>query len=187
MRLSKPGYYADFVLYPVAFAALAGAALWTATLEQASVWLAAFLAAATLWTLIEYGLHRFILHRVPYINDMHDAHHNDQKALIGSPTWLSGLMIAGLAFVPSFLLFDFTIASGITNGLMLGYLWYVIVHHLIHHGRRIGPETVVYRLKRRHMLHHHFDETGNFGVISGLWDKVFRTEINVRLVGSAVR
>jgi sterol desaturase/sphingolipid hydroxylase (fatty acid hydroxylase superfamily) len=186
MRLSKIGYYSDFVLYPAVLAALAVAVLWTPSIDRTSAWLAALLAAAAAWTLIEYTVHRFFFHRVAYISDMHQAHHNDQKALVGSPTWLSGMMIASLGFLPWFLLFDFTIASGIASGVILGYLWYVSVHHLIHHGR-IAPGSFGYRIKRHHMLHHHFDEMGNFGVTSPLWDKVFGTEIDVRLVGAAAR
>jgi sterol desaturase/sphingolipid hydroxylase (fatty acid hydroxylase superfamily) len=30
------------------------------------------------------------------------------------------------------------------------------------------------------MLHHHFDEKGNFGVTNGYWDVVFGTDIKVR-------
>jgi sterol desaturase/sphingolipid hydroxylase (fatty acid hydroxylase superfamily) len=186
LALSKLGYYADFVVYPAAVAVLSGAALWRPTPERASVWLAAFLVTAGLWTLVEYGMHRFVFHRVPFIRDMHHAHHNDQAALIGSPTWLSSLIIVCVAFVPLFSLVDFTVASAVTSGLMLGYLWYVTVHHLIHHGG-IRPGDFGYGLKRHHMLHHHFDEAGNFGVTSGVWDKVFRTEINARAVRTANR
>jgi len=186
MRLSKVGYYSDFVVYPAVLGALGGAVLWTPTIERTTSWLAALLGAVATWTLVEYALHRFVFHGVAWISNMHDAHHSDQKALIGSPTWLSCMMIASLGFLPWVLLFDFTIASGIASGFILGYLWYVGVHHFIHHGR-IGPGTFGYRLKRHHMLHHHFDETGNFGVTSSVWDKVFGTEIDVRLVGVSAR
>ncbi len=37
--------------------------------------------------------------------------------------------------------------------------------------------SYVYALKRRHALHHHYDETANFGVTSGFWDHVFRTAV----------
>ena len=35
-------------------------------------------------------------------------------------------------------------------------------------------------LKRRHALHHHLDDHGNFGVTSGFWDHVFRTNLRAR-------
>lgn len=180
MTLTKVGYYKDFVVYPAALAALAMLGLVTTTAQGRLIWLAVFLCGTALWTLIEYLLHRFVLHRLPYIRELHEAHHNDQMALIGTPTWLSAFAIVGIAFLPLSFIFDLTITVGLTSGLMLGYLWYISAHHVIHHWQS-KPGTYGYRLKRRHMLHHHFDPSGNFGVTSGLWDKVFRTNINPRL------
>src|SRR5690349_6785573 len=100
MRLSKVGYYSDFVVYPVILGALGGAVMRTPTIERTTTWLAALLGATATWTLVEYALHRFLFHGVAWISNMHDAHHSDQKALIGSPTWLSCMMIASLGFLP---------------------------------------------------------------------------------------
>jgi sterol desaturase/sphingolipid hydroxylase (fatty acid hydroxylase superfamily) len=181
MRLSKIGYYGDFVFYPVTVTALAAAALWTTTLESWPQWFLAFIGGFAAWTLIEYVLHRYVLHHVPYVKDMHDAHHADQMALIGTPTWFSAIIMVAIVFLPLYLIADFSIASGITCGLIVGYLWYVSVHHIVHHWRN-EPGTYGYRLKRRHMLHHHFDDMGNFGVTSGFWDKVFGTDIATNTV-----
>jgi sterol desaturase/sphingolipid hydroxylase (fatty acid hydroxylase superfamily) len=179
MRLGRISYYGDFFVYPVAVPALAAAALWFAAAERWPLWLAGFAGGFASWTLIEYILHRFVLHHVPYIKEMHEAQHGNQKALIGTPTWLSAVMMFGIVFLPLFLISDFMIAGAITSGLMLGYLWYVTVHHVVHHWRT-EPGTYGFHLKRRHMLHHHFDEKGNFGVTSGFWDKVFGTDLTAR-------
>ncbi len=184
MRLSQSSYYADFYVYPVVAVTLSGAALALAPVVEWPWWLAAFVAGVTLWTLVEYLLHRFVLHHVPVVHDMHEAHHEDQMALIGTPTWLSLGLIGLIVLLPSALITDFTIASGFTVGLMLGYLWYVTVHHGVHHWK-IRPDGYFYRLKRRHALHHHFDDDGNFGVTSGFWDKVFGTDIRGKRAGSA--
>ncbi len=131
---------------------------------------------------LEYLLHRFVFHHVPYIRVLHDAHHKDQKGLIGPPTWLSGALFAGGVFAPLFLAFDFTTAGAFTGGLMLGYLWYASIHHIVHR-RPGGPGAFAQGLRRRHLLHHHFDERGNFGVTTSLWDKMFGTDINRLFVG----
>jgi sterol desaturase/sphingolipid hydroxylase (fatty acid hydroxylase superfamily) len=186
MRLTKVGYYQDFVLYPAAIVVLAGAALWTPALEQSSIWAFVFIGALALWTLLEYLLHRLVFHHVPFIRALHEAHHNDQKGLIGPPTWLTASLFAGGVFAPVLVLSNFTAASAFTSGLMLGYLWYASIHHILHRWRS-GPGAFGQRLRRRHLLHHHFDEHGNFGVTSGLWDRVFGTDINPRLVRSASR
>jgi sterol desaturase/sphingolipid hydroxylase (fatty acid hydroxylase superfamily) len=113
---------------------------------------------------------------------MHEAHHDDQRALVVTPIWLSLAMFAGLAFLPLGLVAGAAVSAGLTGGLMLGYFCFEGVHHIIHHCR-LDPGTFGYRLKRRHMLHHHVDAQGNFGVTNGFWDIVFGTDVKVR--GSA--
>jgi sterol desaturase/sphingolipid hydroxylase (fatty acid hydroxylase superfamily) len=178
MRLSKVGYYSEFVVYPVITTGLALPAFWQAP-DQAPVWLATFAAGVAMWTLIEYLLHRYVLHHVPYIKELHDDHHSHQQALIGTPIWLSLSLFAVFAFIPLWLLTTPVVTAGLAGGLMLGYFFYGGAHHIIHHWR-VEPDTFGYRLKRRHMLHHHFDDNGNFGVTNGFWDVVFATNIKVR-------
>lgn len=178
MHLARLSYFADFVVYPLAILIFVGAAYWVSAPGDHLAWLTSFVAGVALWTLLEYLLHRYAFHHAPVIKDMHGAHHDDQKALIGSPTWLSfAIMLAGV-FVPAFFLGDGAIASALTAGLMLGYLWYVSVHHIVHHWS-MTPGTYGFNLKRRHMLHHKFAE-GNFGVTSGFWDHVFGTDVKLR-------
>jgi sterol desaturase/sphingolipid hydroxylase (fatty acid hydroxylase superfamily) len=179
MRLSRAGYYADFYVYPtVMTVATAGALALTPPSEWALVGLAMVLGVAV-WTFVEYQLHRWVLHHVPRIKDMHDAHHHDQMALIGTPTWLSALSIGLLVLLPTWLLLGLPLALGFTVGLTLGYFFYVTVHHGVHHWK-VRPGSYFFGLKRRHALHHHFDDMGNFGVTSGFWDKVFGTDIKVK-------
>ena len=64
MVLSKTAYYADFVVYALLVAALIlSAAVGPDRTEQIK-WLAAFIAGIALWTLLEYLLHRFVLHQI---------------------------------------------------------------------------------------------------------------------------
>ncbi len=178
MRLGKGGYDSEFVVYPVLAAGMAVAALWNAP-DQIGVWLATFVGGAVLWTLVEYVLHRFVLHHVPFIKEMHDAHHSDQTALIGTPVWMSLGIFAVFVFLPLWFLTTPVVTAGLSAGLILGYFCYGGAHHIIHHWR-VEPGSFGYKLKRRHLLHHHFDDNGNFGVTSGFWDVVFGTNINVR-------
>jgi sterol desaturase/sphingolipid hydroxylase (fatty acid hydroxylase superfamily) len=82
----------------------------------------------------------------------------------------------GFVGLPALLVTNVGIAAGFTAGMMLGYVWYVTAHYGIHHWT-IKPAGYLGRLKRRHALHHHFDDLGNFGVTSGFWDHVFRTNL----------
>lgn len=182
VRLTQAGYYADFYVYPVAITGLLAGAL---VLSPPAAWPGMLLAALlglTVWTFVEYQLHRWVLHHVPRVKDMHDAHHKDQMALIGTPTWMTFLIIAITVFVPTVLIAGPALGAAFTAGLTLGYLLYVTVHHGVHHWR-VRPGSFVYGLKRRHALHHHFDDMGNFGVTSGFWDKVFGTDVKVRKEG----
>jgi sterol desaturase/sphingolipid hydroxylase (fatty acid hydroxylase superfamily) len=174
MQLGLIGYYSDFVVYPAAIVVLAAAGLIDVGENSASGWIAAVVACLGLWTLIEYLLHRFVLHHIPYIRDLHDRHHVEERSSVGTPTWLSVGVHALIAFFPVLMVSDFATASAVTCGLMLGYLWYISVHHVLHHWHPVHP-GYLYTLKRRHALHHHVDETINFGVTSAFWDRVFGT------------
>jgi sterol desaturase/sphingolipid hydroxylase (fatty acid hydroxylase superfamily) len=175
MRLSKTGYYADYVIYAAVLTAAAVMAGWRNSALENSIWLSAAAAGALAWTFFEYILHRFVLHRIPVFAAMHDAHHEAPLAFVGTPTWLSLSVILGFVFLPAWALGSFNMASGLTIGVMAGFFWYGIVHHAIHFRR---PRMIAKRLilaSRRHSQHHYATRSGNFGVTTSFWDRVFRT------------
>ena len=172
MRMSRVGYFADFVVYPVLLAVLAWETLRHALAPQREDWMLAAGVGLGGWTLLEYALHRYVLHHAPPFRRMHALHHASPAALIGTPSWLSVSLIGGLVFLPLLHALQLDIASGATAGLMLGYLWYVGVHHAAHH-RRARPGSYLHRAKQRHALHHHSPQACNFGVTTALWDRLF--------------
>jgi len=177
-RLSRTAFFADFYAYPAAAALFVAVAL----ASEPNRWPATALAVAAglgCWTFVEYLLHRFVLHHVKWVKEQHDAHHHDEKALVGTPTWFSILVFLDFVTMPAILVCPLEVAAGFTAGMMLGYLWYVTAHYGIHHWR-IRSSDYFARLKVRHALHHHFDDLGNFGVTSGIWDHVFRTNLTAR-------
>jgi sterol desaturase/sphingolipid hydroxylase (fatty acid hydroxylase superfamily) len=182
-RLSRSAFFADFYVYPAAAAALITLALTSDPQRWMTIALGV-LGGFCLWTLVEYLLHRYVLHHVKWVAEQHDVHHHDQKALVGTPTWFSILAFLAFVTLPAILIGGIEIAAGFTAGMMLGYLWYVTAHYGIHHWPVKSPGYLA-QLKRRHALHHHVDELGNFGVTSGVWDHVFRT--NVRAHRESVR
>jgi sterol desaturase/sphingolipid hydroxylase (fatty acid hydroxylase superfamily) len=178
MRLSKTAYYADFVIYALLVAIACVGAAWRNGRHGILIWLPAALIGAVCWTLIEYLLHRFVLHRIEVFAAVHDAHHQAPLAFIGTPTWLSLGVIFGVVFLPVWALGSFSTATGLTVGVMGGFLWYGIVHHAIHYRR---PRLIATRLllaSRRHALHHYARQPGNFGVTTSLWDGVFGTRLS---------
>jgi hypothetical protein len=172
VRLSKAGYYADFVFYPILLLLLAGAAMGSASSAQRLIWVCACAAGIAIWTLLEYGLHRIVLHHVWPFRELHALHHAMPTAMIGTPTWLTATLMCGCVFLPLWWSAGLNLASGLTSGLVLGYLWYVLVHHAVHHWRA-RPGSYLHRAKRRHAEHHHARHPCHFGVTTAYWDRIF--------------
>jgi sterol desaturase/sphingolipid hydroxylase (fatty acid hydroxylase superfamily) len=174
MRLSKAHYFADFVVYPPAAGVLMAIALRPPSSLSLMQSLVALLAGLAAWTLVEYAAHRFVLHEVRFLAKMHEMHHKDPTGFVGTPTWVSFTMICAGALLPLWWEIGLDLASAFTAGIMVGYVWYVGVHHVVHHWRT-HPGSYLYRLKHRHALHHHMRQPCNFGVSTALWDHVFGT------------
>jgi sterol desaturase/sphingolipid hydroxylase (fatty acid hydroxylase superfamily) len=173
MRLSKWGYQADFIAYPVLIAGAALRSLWREPAMSGAAWLGEITMGLLAWTLLEYMLHRWVLHRVPPFCRLHSQHHEHQGALIGTPTWVSApLFLAVWAVVSR--AEGSSEACALVAGLMTGYLVYAFIHDAVHH-RAVRQGTWLHRAKVWHALHHRPGAHCNFGVSSRLWDAVFRT------------
>ena len=166
---------------------LAGIGIGVAVWAAESFWqpARAVLLVALLYPLVEYLIHRFLLHsRWLYKSPLtakvwkrihYDHHQNphDLSVLFGAlyttlPTialitlplgWLvGGLAGAGAAFATGALIFT-------------GYEFCHCLQHL-----PFTPANAWLRdIKTRHLAHQFHSEQGNFGITSGLWDKAFGT------------
>jgi sterol desaturase/sphingolipid hydroxylase (fatty acid hydroxylase superfamily) len=181
MRLSKAAYYTDFAIYAIVIVALTFAATRNADWISLRVWLEAFIAGALVWTLLEYLLHRFLLHRQSPFATMHAVHHAEPRAFVGTPTWLTLGVLWVSFFLPEWWLGSLNLAGGLVAGVMTGFLWYGVVHHVIHHGRPRVLRTALSKCANRHRRHHYASHPGNFGVTTPLWDHLFGTVIDGRL------
>lgn len=172
LESSRTAYRADFAVYGAVVAGL-GFALTTA---PAPAWpLAAWvLLGVVSWSLLEYGLHRWVLHRVPPFRAMHEQHHRRPQARIGIPTAYSAALFGGLVAWPAWRLIGPWPACAFMAGLLAGYLMYSITHHLCHHAR--APGAWMRRRQHWHARHHtRVSPAGCYGVSHGLWDHVFGT------------
>ena len=137
------------------------------------------------WSLLEYLLHRFVLHWTPRAPGLrrvrrllpgHRSHHRDPQdpddvvsgrhgfALPLGASLLAGMLALG---------FPAGFALAALAGGAAGFAAYEFVHFACHQlpmASRIGRV-----LRHHHAIHHHRDETVNFGVTSPLWDHVFGT------------
>jgi sterol desaturase/sphingolipid hydroxylase (fatty acid hydroxylase superfamily) len=172
---SKAAYLADFWLYGTCTLVLMSHLAWSApTPLRWALTLCVCLGVLT-WSAMEYVLHRFVLHQFPVFRIWHEVHHARPRALICTPTFLSALLIGALVFLPLYLLMDRWLAQGITLGVLLGYLGYAVTHHAIHHWRA-GNAWLEGR-RHWHAMHHRpHPRSACFGVTSGFWDWVFRSD-----------
>lgn len=140
---------------------------------------------AVLYPLVEYLLHRFVLHgRYLYKSPLtsatwkriHFDHHQDPHNLgvlfgalyttlptIALITLPIGLTVAGLAGACA------AFASG--TAIISIYEFCHCVQHLNH----TPKSRYLQRIKRLHLAHHFHNETGNFGITGHFWDRVFGT------------
>lgn len=163
-RLTKAEYYADFFITPPITLALLIASI---RQEISALWLAELAAGVIGWTIYEYALHRWVLHRVWLFRDMHEMHHAKQRDYIAIHPFLT-LAIYGSLWAA----FGFG-SSAIMIGFTIGYIVYSVAHTAFHYAE-IGKEHWLYSLKMRHAAHHRTDV--NFGVTTRLWDKIFNSE-----------
>jgi sterol desaturase/sphingolipid hydroxylase (fatty acid hydroxylase superfamily) len=178
LQLSKFSYYSDFVAYPIVVVALTAASMIRG--GSLPAWLAAAGVGLLLWTFLEYVIHRIALHWMPVFSPMHAQHHAAQMAYIATPSWVSISVWLAVVLVPVWFWLGFNISNGLTVGIMVGYWWYGIVHHVIHHWAHKRSSAYFADLRARHMRHHHSPKGGNFGVTTPVWDHLFGTAISTR-------
>ena len=174
LEQSPWSYYADFVLYPIALGAGLAVLLLRAPVLNGSLLLAAVIGFLC-WSPIEYVLHRYVLHGVQPFKRLHQEHHDRPMALIGAPTLLSMVLLVVLVYGPVSLVFGDWLALAATLGVTLGYFFYLIVHHAVHHWKA-RPGSWLAARKREHAIHHMKGVEGWYGVTTPFWDKVLRTQ-----------
>ncbi len=168
LEQDKALVHTDFAFYGLAVVVLAAFAVHTLPAGrgwQEAAWVGAGLA---LWSLAEYALHRFVLHRVQPFKRWHALHHARPLALIGTPTLLTAALFALLVGLPAWWLFPPWSASALALGVMLGYLAYIVTHHAVHHAHGGGPWLRAH--KRWHALHHREGSAACYGVSLPWWD-----------------
>ena len=166
------GYMLDCGFFATAVVVLTAALVYYQPQGAWRMTLGFFVAGFLSWTLIEYFLHRCIMHGLQPYKSWHEEHHRRPLALIVTPFAMSAstaLAIVGIALWAAP-----TIAAGLSYslGMLIGYCLFTGTHHAVHHFRLRGRWFLWQ--KRRHAIHHAYPEC-NYGVSSPLWDVIFRT------------
>jgi sterol desaturase/sphingolipid hydroxylase (fatty acid hydroxylase superfamily) len=125
--------------------------------------------------LLEYVVHRWVLHGPPSLARRgHAQHHAEPRALISTPLFV--IMTGALAIWG---LLGFVLPAGVAAllvfGLYAGYNNFALVHHWQHHrGKDVACVAYLRRLEHLHHLHHR-RQIVNFGISTTIWDRLFRT------------
>lgn len=179
---------AYFTYYAIQVYLLLGAVGWLLALRSGTG-LGATLAAAGLmvviYPLVEYGLHRFVLHarwmyKNPYTarlwKRIHYDHHqnpNDLKVLFGALyTTLPMLVVVTMPL--GYLIGG---AGGLWAAFATGCLLFAFYEfcHCVQHLPVMPKNRWLRDIKRRHLAHHFHNEQGNFGITNPLWDRIVGT------------
>ncbi|KAI9690270.1 MAG: fatty acid alpha-hydroxylase [Bathelium mastoideum] len=140
-----------------------------------------------IWTIVEYGLHRFLFHIDSVLPDnrvcltlhflLHGIHHYlpmDRLRLVMPPTLFVVLATPFYFLATNVFWYDWNAAMAVYCGGIFGYTCYDMTHYFLHHKNL----PAYYReLKKYHLQHHFADYENGFGVTSRFWDRVFKTEL----------
>jgi sterol desaturase/sphingolipid hydroxylase (fatty acid hydroxylase superfamily) len=173
MILARISYFGDFVAIPVWVLVMALDAYWREGVSGAPHWALGLAIGLAVWTLVEYCVHRFVYHDLPFFARLHDAHHERPKSLVGFPSFVASALIVAVCYWP-WRGSSPAGAAGFASGLAIGYAVYMFVHHATHHFA-LRDGGWLYRARLRHNAHHYRDGV-NFGVTTGFWDRIFGTE-----------
>jgi sterol desaturase/sphingolipid hydroxylase (fatty acid hydroxylase superfamily) len=134
----------------------------------------ALVAGLAAWAPIEYGLHRWLGHGPPtFARRGHAMHHADDEAPVAAPVFVVlGHVLA--IWIALTLVMPAGLASLFVGGVYVGYNYYTLVHHLLHHREALVVQLGWRRVLQRHRLHHANHDV-NFGVTSGFCDRLFGT------------
>ena len=151
--------------------------------------LAFFSGGMAAWTLLEYFVHRYVLHgRFPegrgpirwFMHKYFDPLHWEHHARPWDGNHINGRIRDTLPFAAIFVAVGFLAplptAPMFVAGLLQAYILEEWVHHSVHFYHFRNP---YFRYIRRHHLYHHSPKGSGvgYGLTNGFWDVVWRTRI----------
>lgn len=150
-------FYFDFVLFPTI-------AITVIAIDCRSLaWVGLAMCGVLLFSFLEYWVHRIALHEFFY-HGTHERHHTHPAEYVVFPIWYTPAFFAGFFFV---------LPLPIFAGTVIGYIWFLVWHHILHHFDLSGF-NLIRRYAVWHLKHHKMDDC-NFGITLPIWDFMFGT------------
>ncbi len=125
------------------------------------------------WTLIEYALHRFVMHRVEPFRAWHFEHHRHPADPIRVPISFSIALALAMIGLPALLSGFDGQAVPFSMGLLIGNVLQEAVHERLH--TREPVNRWLSSLRALHGYHHFKDNQRAYGTLTGVWDRCFGT------------
>ncbi len=150
---------------------------WLWVLTPAINWingLALLVAGLAAWTLLEYLLHRFMLHGVEPLKVWHLQHHLHPDVPMRTPLAFSLTLLLAVVILPTLVRDEIGFAVPFSCGLIVGHLLQEVVHHQLHKSTSSSRAWLKTRCHHHH-VHHHGYERANYGTLTGFWDSLFNT------------
>jgi 4-hydroxysphinganine ceramide fatty acyl 2-hydroxylase len=190
MNLKERLYrFRSFWIFPIVAFVLLHFSLRVEAKRSAGELFVLFLSGVLAWTLLEYGLHRFVFHvqiplRNPRLRELVNASHLSHHASPRDPTKvlvqpLYGLVISAMLYGLIYAAVRSPLSATVVMiGIWTGFLYYEAVHYRVHFS--LSPSGLIARQRRSHFFHHFTNNKRCFGVTSPLWDYVFGTTFSER-------
>ena len=128
-----------------------------------------------LFTLVEYSIHRWLLHNPKSVLFPLHATHHPQPEEPSASLFPASVVVLGVVWLFVVPLLHLLSASFVIAGFGAAYFYYGLLHHFEHN---IKANRLPFRWMQKrwaaHTVHHHLDHT-NFGVMTSFWDYVFQT------------
>lgn len=168
---SRTSYWADFVIYGGTVVLGLPWLMVQAASAQPAPLAAWALSGFVGWSLLEYLLHRFVLHGLRPFKDWHALHHARPTSLVASLTVVTMALFLLLIWGPAAWLGGMQVATALTLGFVAGYVVYSTTQHAVHHW--VAKGTWLKQQRRWHARHHHAGADGHicFGVTGRFWDR----------------
>lgn len=116
MKMSKLGYFSEFLLFPPLVLI---ATLYRSLIPpQPVICVIVYGGGLVGWSLIEYLLHRVVFHHAPILSQIHEWHHRSPQDLIGTPAWASVLIGLIVVAGPSWAVFGFGLGTAARRALL---------------------------------------------------------------------
>jgi dihydroceramide fatty acyl 2-hydroxylase len=141
----------------------------------------AFASGYVIWTFSEYWIHRAVFHFEPanglgarfhwMIHGVHHDHPDDPNRLVMPPA--VSVPLGTVFFFAFAAAFGLRVGWMIASGFFAGYLFYDMLHYVLHH--RAAKSALGKRLRELHMRHHFEDDRCGFAISAPWWDVLFGT------------